>query len=175
MTPLEQIKIGIINSDMELVQAGYKAMTGESAISPVKTLPKTKPVSKTEPYTSEEEIITDVDDPFKMQIRGEHKQQTRELEDGTIQTEARKETVNLSKIGSFNMFEDDGETSAEYKKQDKEFDQKSASKTKVGRRKRVEKVAATCVGCGKNFMVLPIHQLEGSCTCSKCMKEKQRR
>lgn len=177
MTPLELIKQGILKGDLSLVEDGYIALTGEKVTK--RQVTKAKPVSKKPvPYEQEEEtdeFIEDLDDPFRRQIRSEHRQQTRELEDGTLQTEARTEKVDLSKIGAFNMFEDDGETSAEYKDEDRKFDKKSATKTKVGRRKQVAKVTATCVDCSKTFKVLAIHQLEGSFTCTKCIKRKQRR
>ncbi len=177
MTPLELIKQGILKGSLSLVEDGYTALTGETVTK--KQITEAKPIPDLEPmpYDLEEEtdeVIEDPDDLFKRQVRGEHKQHTRELEDGTIQTEARKEVVDLSKIGAFNMFEDDGETSAEYKDKDRVFDKKSSQKTKVGRRKEIQKVTAKCVDCFKTFKVLAIHQMEGSFTCIKCINKKRK-
>lgn len=173
MTPLELIKQGILKGDLRLVEDGYTALTGETVTK--KQITKAKPIPKVDTPDEEEVVdtIEDPDDQFRVQIRGEQQQQTRELDDGTLQTEARRETVDLSKIGAFNMFEDDGETGAEYKDEDREFDKKSSTKTKVSRRKETAKVTATCAGCNKIFKVMPIHQLEGRFTCTKCIGRKR--
>ena len=170
MTPLALIKQDILKGNLKLVEEGYTALTGETVTK--NQITKAKPISKT-PISNEEEIdefIEDPDEQFKRQVRSEQQQQTKELEDGTVQIEARRETVDLSKIGAFNMFEDDGETSAEYKDEDRAVDKKSSTRTQVGRRKEVKKVTATCSDCHKIFKVLPVHQSEGSFTCTKCIK-----
>ena len=173
-TPLELIKQGILKGDLKLVEDGYTALTGETVTK------KTEPILDIEPmpYSLEEETdetFEDPDDQFKRQVRGQHKQETRELDDGTIQTEAKREAVDLSKIGAFNMFEDDGETGAEYKDEDRVADKKSSKKPKVNRRKEAKKVTAKCVECFKTFKVMPIHQMDGSFTCTKCINKKRRR
>jgi len=125
MTPLELIKQGILKGNLQLVEDGYTALTGEIVTKKVVT--EAKPISK-EPVPQldnryvfdnglddegrpiiTEEVVEDPDDLFKVQIRNTHKQHTRELDDGTVQTEARVEKVDLNKIGAFNMFSDDGE------------------------------------------------------------------
>ncbi len=173
MTPLEKIKVGILRNDMKLIESAYTDLTGEIIIVIDVSQVEAKPIPDMEPmpYELEEETTEDPDDPFRVQIRGENKQQTRELEDGTIQTEARKESVDLSKIAAFNMFSDDGSEDIENRKGDKGLYVKKPEP----RRQEVKKVTASCVDCQKIFKVLPIHQMEGSFTCTKCIKRKQRR
>lgn len=172
MTPLELIKQGILQGNLTLVEDGYTALTGETI---TKKITKAQPIPRMDPmpYDLEEEVeqaIEDPDDQFRVQIRSEHKQHTRELDDGTVQTEARREQVDLSKIGAFNMFEDDGSEEVENRKGDKGLYVKELEP----RRKEVKKVTAICVDCQKTFKVLPIHQLEGSFTCTKCINKKRR-
>lgn len=174
MTPLELIKQGILKGDLTLVEDGYIALTGETVTK--KVVAKAKPIPKLEPmpYDLEEETDEEVEDPddqFRVQIRDEHKQHTRELDDGTVQTEARREAVDLSKIGAFNMFSDDGEDDIDNREGDKGLYVKKPEP----RRKKVKKVTAKCVDCLKTFKVLPIHQMEGSFTCTKCINRKRRR
>ncbi len=168
MNPLEQIKLGIKNNDMELIEAGYRSMATEENVHIVNEESEILEDSPTKSHV-EEEVVED--DPFKVQIRGKHKPQTRTLEDGTEETEARKETVDLSKIGAFNMFEDTGEEDIDNRERDKAL---YVKKPEI-RRKEVKKVVATCNHCQKTFKVLPIHQLEGSFTCEKCIRGKIRR
>ncbi len=162
MNPLEQIKLGIKNNDMEMIEAGYKAMSDEE------DLPIVNEESEILASHTEEEVEND---PFKVQIRGKHKPQSRTLDDGTVETEARKEAVDLSKIGAFNMFDDTLEENID----NREGDKKLYVKKLEPRRQEVKKVVATCNHCQKTFKVLPIHQLEGSFTCEKCIRGKIRR
>lgn len=182
MTPLELIRQGILQGSLQLVEDGYTALTGEVVTKKVVT--EAKPISKEPvPHVFDnglddegrpiitEEIVEDPDDSFRVQIRDEHKQHTRELDDGTVQTEARVEKVDLSKIGAFNMFSDDGEEDVDNRDGDKGLYVKKLEP----RRTEIKKVTATCVDCQKIFKVLPIHQLEGSFTCTKCINRKRRR
>lgn len=178
MSAIDLIKGGILKNDMCLVAEGFYQMTGqkvlvdeykqEEAIVVEEDKPKKarKPRKKKEVIVEvkEEAVKTTSTEDFHMQIRDPNKSRIRD--DGKLN--ARREPIDTRKIGSFNLFQDDGNEAVE----DKQFDKNVKRVPPVKRRKAPKKVNATCTHCQKEYEVYPIHQFEGSFTCDRCVRKK---
>ena len=170
-TPLDNIKKGIVTQNWELVDKGYKALTGESALSKPtkqtkkrtsvkKTSPKPKKISK--PIPEIEEIELSMEDGVEI-VKNDNT--IIDLSEEKQRRQAMLETVRLTKK---NKFVDSGTDCLE----DKEFDKKIIAR-RSERRPPQEKLILTCDDCGRTYRV-PAGQVYsvGSYICPMCMKRK---
>jgi|TARA_B100000131_G_C17872191_1_gene514671 hypothetical protein len=154
MSPLELIKNGIIENDLEKIAQGYNALTGES-ISPTTTdEPVREPVTGT--TESEDTESNKVSSPMRMRS---------EIEDFAIKRDnlpvgkyGRKETIQVGE----NQFVDDGTEAV-----GKEFETPKIAPTP--RRKPVKMIEVVCHACGKKEEVNPAYKTGNYHRCARCV------
>ena len=154
MSPLELIKNGIIENDLEKIAQGYNALTGES-ISPTTTdEPVREPVTgTTEPEDTESNKVSS---PMRMRS---------EIEDFAIKRDnlpvgkyGRKETIQVGE----NQFVDDATEAV-----GKEFETPKIAPTP--RRKPVKMIEVVCHACGKKEEVNPAYKTGNYHRCARCV------
>ncbi len=150
MSPLELIKNGIIENDLEKIAQGYNALTGEN-ISPITTDEPTRRTAKPE-STESDEVSPSV--PLRS-----------EIEDFTIKRNSlpagkygRKETIQVGE----NQFVDDGSEAV-----GKEFETPDIAPTP--RRKPVQMVEVVCHACGKKEEINPAYKTGSYHRCARCV------
>ena len=150
MSPLELIKNGIIENDLEKIAQGYNALTGEN-ISPITTDEPVRRTAESE-STGSDEVSPSV--PVRS-----------EIEDFTIKRDTlpagkygRKETIQVGE----NQFVDDGSEAI-----GKEFETPDIAPTP--RRKPVKMVEVVCNTCGKKEEINPAYKTGTYHRCSRCV------
>tara|TARA_R100001082_G_scaffold102614_1_gene72858 strand:+ start:2908 stop:3363 length:456 start_codon:yes stop_codon:yes gene_type:complete len=150
MSPLELIKNGIIENDLEKIAQGYNALTGEN-ISPITT---DEPVRRTSNPESTESDEVSPSVPLRS-----------EIEDFTIKRNSlpagkygRKETIQVGE----NQFVDDGSEAV-----GKEFETPDIAPTP--RRKPVQMVEVVCHACGKKEEINPAYKTGNYHRCARCV------
>jgi len=150
MSPLELIKNGIIENDLEKIVQGYNALTGED-ISPVTTVEPTRRTAEPEDTGSEE-----VSSPVRVRS---------EVEDFTMKRDSlpagkygRKERIQVGE----NQFVDDGSEST-----GKEFETPEIAPTP--RRKPVQMIEVVCHACGKKEEINPAYKTGSYHRCARCV------
>jgi hypothetical protein len=150
MSPLELIKNGIIENDLEKIAQGYNALTGEN-ISPITTDEPVRRTAKPE-STESDEVSSSV--PLRS-----------EIEDFTIKRNSlpagkygRKETIQVGE----NQFVDDGSEAV-----GKEFETPDIAPTP--RRKPVQMVEVVCHACGKKEEINPAYKTGSYHRCARCV------
>ena len=150
MSPLELIKNGIIENDLEKIAQGYNALTGEN-ISPITTDEPVRRTSNPESTESDE-----VSPPVPLRS---------EIEDFTIKRNSlpagkygRKETIQVGE----NQFVDDGSEAV-----GKEFETPDIAPPP--RRKPVQMVEVVCHACGKKEEINPAYKTGNYHRCARCV------
>jgi len=150
MSPLELIKNGIIENDLEKIAQGYNALTGEN-ISPITTDEPARRTAKPE-STESDEVSPSV--PLRS-----------EIEDFTIKRNSlpagkygRKETIQVGE----NQFVDDGSEAV-----GKEFETPDIAPTP--RRKPIQMVEVVCHACGKKEEINPAYKTGNYHRCARCV------
>ena len=147
MTPLQRIKAGIINNDMEQVIQGYAELTGEEvAISTGGDETQTEEVS--EPQVSEPKA--------RMPKSATEDFSITHHENSTTGKYAKHQSISAGE----NTFVDDG------------VEHKDISTPDVGRIKRrppVEMVDVKCHVCGKSEQINPTYKSGEFYRCSRCV------
>ena len=150
MSPLELIKNGIIENDLEKIAQGYNALTGEN----ISSTTTDEPVRRTaEPESAKSDEVSP-----SVPLRSE-------IEDFTMKRSAlpagkygRKETIQVGE----NQFVDDGSEAV-----GKEFETPDIAPTP--RRKPVQMIEVTCHACGKKEEINPAYKTGTYHRCARCV------
>lgn len=148
MTPLEQIKRGILEGDMATVALGYKYLTGED-LRGAET-PSFEPSEVDTPPASP--ILSSTSDDFIAPSKKEDSENT----GGRM---ARNSPIPLEKRE--NLFKDDGSDHKDISTPDVELSPRQ--------RDTFTMISQECQKCGKIFEVHPIHKREYF-ICDRCIK-----
>jgi len=156
MTPLETIKEGILNNNMEMVAQGYNRITNQDIQAPARRLPPPEP-GRRENYRPPTEVSeTDFSN-------GEKTDDTH--------TYARVEPFQPRK--RINMWADDRtEVTPDYTKADKDKDMAARNKAKTQRPAPYTPTEINCVNCGKRYKVNPVFVIGGTYRCDRCTNQK---
>lgn len=199
MTPHELIQKGIEYNDMDLVAKGYELLNSQDdntvsgSIEVVENNPPIREIQKSDLKNPSPDVILEEasevkrKNDFSFQIRNnDRSNNSREREDGGLYT--RTEPIDTTKIGKFNMFEDNlteevKHTKAAMIKRAKQKDPNAEPATlyvqnRVPRKSNPSLVHVECIECNKFFDVAPIHARksdgENRFVCDKCIKNRGR-
>lgn len=151
MSPLELIKNGIIENDLEKIAQGYNALTGEN-ISPITA---DEPAGET---AGSEDTGSDKMPSSSVRVRSEIEDFAIKRDDLPAGKHGRKEPI---KVGE-NQFVDDGSEAT-----GKEFETPDIAPTP--RRKPVKMVEVVCNTCGKKEEINPAYKAGTYHRCSRCV------
>ena len=154
MSPLELIKNGIIENDLEKIAQGYNALTGED-ISPVtKSEPTREPASRTtKPKDTESDEM-----PSSVRMRSEIEDFTMKRDSLPAGKYGRKETIQVGE----NQFVDDGSEAT-----GEEF--KTPEVNPTPRRKPIQMLEVICNSCGRKEEINPAYKTGSYHRCSRCV------
>ena len=154
MSPLELIKNGIIENDLEKIAQGYNALTGED-ISPITTSePTREPARRTaKPEDTESDEVSS-----SVRVRSEIEDFTMKRDSLPAGKYGRKETIQVGE----NQFVDDGSEAT-----GKEFETPDIAPTP--RRKPVQMVEVVCHACGKKEEINPAYKTGSYHRCARCV------
>ena len=163
MTPLEQIKHGIITGNMQSVADGYSRITNDVVVPKAVSKPpkiavdrrRLPPVSKTEAASFDEaEFQSDGMDTGKK-----------------IQKEARVEPFTPKRrVNLWNDTKD--EPLVDYSDKDRQDDLRTRQAPKVPRRPEYKPVKINCFSCGRSYNVNPAFIVGGGYRCDRCSSGK---
>lgn len=155
MSPLEKIKQGIINGDINIISVGFTELTGQIVRYDT---PDIKTVSKKRGRPSKNKNIITLDESFSKPI--------------SLKVDEILEARTRAQRGKFeNMFVDDGRDATEDKIADKKIRKASPPPVSKGQRKS-PMVESRCISCSKVEKIHKQFILEGTHTCQKCLKGK---
>lgn len=177
MSPLELIRIGILEQNFAKVAEGYEGLTGQvlteakPATSTKKNKikakkPKSKVIETPNEELVEEEVVDEYDVSNFKPIKSKYSEII--LPGEQSGSAARKESVNVNKIKRVgNLFTDDGTIDAalrkKYQKENKEHIPSPRMRPPVQ-----FKVYRCDGGCGRQFKLNPIYAPNDRYVCNKC-------
>lgn len=150
MTPLEQIKTGILKQDMSLVVQGYNRITNDNI-----SIPKPKATKVKQPRITRAEVSGVPEEERSFEFSGEKKQ-------ASTDQFVRKKRINL--------FADTGENPEGYTVEDKKFDRKTKKLARAERPKPYKPIDIACSFCGRMYSVNPVFVIGGVYRCDRCSK-----
>ena len=145
MTPLEQIKKGILNGDMVTVALGYKSLTGED-------LHTTN--------TSEAKVDTPPSSPILSSTSDDFIAPSKKKDSQSSGSKIAKSSP-ISTNGRENLFVDDGKDHKDISTPEVELSPRQRNKFTM--------IEQECQKCRKVFEVHPIHKRENY-ICDRCIK-----
>lgn len=149
MSPLDLIKNGILENDLEKVIQGYTLLTGEE-VKPKEAAESNKAESTTSRKTDEMQS--------QMPMRSSELDFTVKRDSPTAGTHGRKESIQVGE----NQFVDDGSEA-----KGEEF--KTPEVNPTPRRKPIQMVEVICNSCGRKEEINPAYKAGSYHRCSRCV------
>lgn len=150
MTPLEEIKQGILTDNMKLVASGYSRITNEV----ITAKPRKQINSRTVVRQPQQKVV---DQEF-VDAPSDNRQMTKVAK--------AEQFIPKRRINLWN--DDKTETLPDYTEKDKEADIKAKSAPRVARPQAYTPVNVNCYSCGSMYSVNPAFIIGGSYRCDKC-------